>query len=102
MRRHIRATLAFLVLFACHGTALGWNAAGHQVSGAIAYQVLQKESPQTVAKVVAILKQLPDFEKVWGKKLEGVPDNERDELLFMLATRWADDIRGQPKFDHPK
>jgi hypothetical protein len=102
MRRHIRATLAFLVLFACHGTALGWNAAGHQVSGAIAYQVLQKESPQTVAKVVDVLSGLPEFEKMWGKKLEGVPEAERDELLFMLATRWADDIRGRPQYDNPK
>jgi hypothetical protein len=102
MRRHIRATLAFLVLLTWHGTALAWNAAGHQVSGAIAYQVLQKESPQTVAKVLAVLRGLPDFEKMWGKKLTAAPEAERDELLFMLATRWADDIRGRPQYDHPK
>jgi len=32
--------------------ALAWNKARHQVSGAIAYQVLRKESPATLAKVV--------------------------------------------------
>jgi len=103
MHRPFCETLASLVLLAWHGsTACAWNAAGHQVSGAIAYQVLQKESPQTVAKVVAILNQLPDFQKSWGKKLEGVPEADRDEHLFMWATRWADDIRGKPKYDHPK
>jgi hypothetical protein len=103
MHHPFRTTLASLVLLTWQtASAFAWNFAGHQVSGAIAYQVLQKESPGTVAKVVAVLKQLPDFEKTWGKKLEAVPEADRDELLFMLATRWADDIRGQPKFDHPK
>src|SRR5262245_38719049 len=103
MHRVILSTLATLVLLTWHATsALAWNAAGHQVSGAIAYQVLQKESPQTIAKVVTILNELPDFKKSWEKKLEAVPEGERDELLFMLATRWADDIRGKPKYDRPK
>jgi len=92
--------VVFLALFT--PMALAWNKPGHQVSGAIAYQVLLKESPATVAKVIAVLKRLPDFDKRWGKKLEAVPPEERDEVLFMLAARWADDIRRQPAYDHPK
>jgi hypothetical protein len=62
MHRLIRATLASLVLLAWHASsAFAWNAAGHQVSGAIAYQALQSESPQTVAKVVAILRRTTTY-----------------------------------------
>jgi S1/P1 Nuclease len=82
--------------------ALAWNKLGHQVSGAIAYQVLQKESPATAARVAALLRKMPDFEKSWRKKVEGVPPGEQDELLFMLAARWPDDIRRNPNYDHPK
>jgi hypothetical protein len=68
----------------------------------MAYQILQKESPQTVAQVVALLKTHPDFKKHWEKDLSAVPAEEHAVRLFMKAARWADDIRGQPEYDHPK
>ncbi len=83
-------------------TALAWNRAGHQVSGAIAYQVLQKESPETLAKAVALLKKHPDYERSWKKKVEAADAEDHDVLLFMLAARWPDDIRRNPVYDHPK
>jgi hypothetical protein len=48
------------------------------------------------------MKKLPNFEKTWKKKLEGATPDEQDEILFMMAARWADDIRGQPQYDHPR
>ncbi len=97
-----RAFLAPICLVWFCPVALAWNKPGHQVSGAIAYQVLQKESPATAAKAAALLRKLPGFEKSWRKKVEAAPPGEQDELLFMLAARWPDDIRRNPSYDHPK
>src|SRR5262249_51473955 len=66
---------------------------GHMLSGAIAYQILQRESPQTTSVVRAILEKNPWYEAQWRGQMEKLPETDRDEYLFMLAARWADDIR---------
>ena len=83
-------------------SAIAWNKAGHMVSGAIAYADLQQTHPQMLAQVVALLKTHPHFETMWKPKLTQsfVPPDERDLLLFMLAARWPDDIRGDTAFHH--
>ncbi len=68
------------------------------ISGAIAYHVLRAESPQTLERVVALLKQHPEYSKF---RLDAVADADRDLCLFMLAARWPDDIRGNRSYDHP-
>jgi S1/P1 Nuclease len=73
--------------------ALAWNKAGHMVSGAIAYTELQKIAPQSVPRVIALLKRHPDYASKWQTQLSNVPQGDRDLYLFMLATRWADDAR---------
>ncbi len=70
-----------------------WNIPGHMLSGAIAYQILQRESPATILKIRSILENNPWYETRWKTQLEKQSDIDRDEMLFMLATRWADDIR---------
>ena len=62
------------------------------LSGAIAYQILQRENPSTIPIVRSVEKN-PWYETRWKAQLEKLPDTERDEILFMLAARWADDIR---------
>ena len=73
-------------------------------TGAIAYRELLDISPKTAAKIVAILKQHPDYQSCWAAKLNdpALSDAERNEFLFMLAARWPDDIKtaGNP-YDHP-
>lgn len=79
----------------------GWSKSGHMATGAIAYRVLKKESPDTIPKVVALLKKHPYYDSKdapaaerWKPKLDALAsDAERDEFLFMLAARWADDAR---------
>ncbi len=44
-----------LLLLGVVSSALAWNKAGHMVSGAIAYADLKQVSPQTLARVVALL-----------------------------------------------
>ncbi len=78
--------------------ALAYNKATHMISAAVAYHVLRAESPQTLEKTVALLKQHPDIGKF---KLDAVAEADRDLLLLMLAARWPDDIRGNRTYDHP-
>ena len=36
----------------------------------------------------------------WREQLEKLPQLDRDEMLFMLAPRWADDIRIKDRSQH--
>ena len=96
--------VALAVLLAA-GPGLGWNRAGHMVTGAIAYDDLQTASPATIARVVAILRQHPQYESLWKSQIEGMAAGtsaqDQERFLFMLAARWPDDVRGDSQFDHP-
>ena len=92
--------LACTVLLAA-GSGLAWNRAGHMVTAAIAFDDLQRSAPATVARVVAILRQHPQFESHWKQQLVGRRAEDQARLLFMLAARWPDDVRGDKAFDHP-
>jgi S1/P1 Nuclease len=67
------------------------------LSAAIAYQVLQQESPQTTEKVKAVLEKHPWYANQCQARLQDVPVADRDLVLFMQAARWADDIRTRDK-----
>ena len=69
-----------------------WNIPGHMLSGAIAYQILQRENPSTTT-VRSVLEKPPWYETRWKSQMEKLPEAQRDEMFFMLAARWADDIR---------
>jgi len=92
--------LACTVLLAA-GSGLAWNRAGHMVTAAVAFDDLQRSAPATVARVVAILRQHPQYESHWKQQLVGRSAEDQARLLFMLAARWPDDVRGDKAFDHP-
>ncbi len=92
MNKFIALSTLIASIFLCT-PALAWNKAGHMVSGAIAYTELQAKSPQSVPRVIALLKKHPDYISKWQTQLNTVPQGDRDLYLFMLATRWADDAR---------
>ena len=92
--------LAFVVVITVTAlpiSASAWNIPGHMLSAAIAYQVLQQESPQTIDKVKAALEKHPWYANQWQARLQDVPTADRDMVFFMQAARWADDIRIQDK-----
>jgi len=93
--------IAVAAVFLAAGSGLAWNRAGHMVTGAIAYDELQKTSPATIARVIAILRQHPQYESRWKPQMDGMSEPDRERYLFMLAARWPDDIRGDKAFDHP-
>jgi hypothetical protein len=82
---------------------LAWNAPTHMVSGAIAYRLLQRESPATVEKLFALLERHPRYASRWRDDIERAPASHRTEMLFMLAAWWAEDIRRRDReYDRPQ
>jgi len=64
---------------------------------AIAYQILLRESLAAILTVRSVLEKNLWYETRWTTQLQKLPDTERDEMLFMLAARWADDLRTPDK-----
>src|SRR5262245_7729655 len=86
-------TVVLTAIMALSSTAVAWNIPGHMLSATITYQILQQENPQAIEKVKALLEKHPWYANQWQARLQDVPIAERDQVLFMQATRWADDIR---------
>src|SRR5690242_16745406 len=100
--RHAILILFTIVLIWICSDTLAWNIHGHMLSGAIAYQILQRENPAAIPVVRSILEKNPWYEMRWKPQWEKLPEPERDEMLFMLAARWANDIRTRDKAEsHP-
>jgi hypothetical protein len=93
-------SLVFLFFAVLPLPASAWNIPGHVLSGAIAYQVLRQENPQTIDKVKAVLKKHPWYANQWQARLQDVPVADHRLVLFMQAARWADDIRIRDKQNH--
>jgi S1/P1 Nuclease len=91
------ASLVLLTLAVSPLPASAWNIPGHMLSGIIAYQVLQQENPATIDKVKAVLEKHPWYANQWQARLQDVPVADYGLVIFMQASRWADDIRTQDK-----
>ena len=104
------------------GRLMAWNKDAHMLTGAIAYITLKKDNPAALKNAIRILKAQPAFQKpvvdyyyfakpkngkpkikpgkTWAEYLDAIPNaDDRDMALFMLAARWADDVRSYPYGD---
>jgi len=92
--------IVFLTLLFVAQSTQAWSGAGHQVIAAEAYRQL---SPGLKAKVTAILKSHPDYEK-WKDSFTGDSANlDQGTYIFMRASTWPDEIRRHGnQYDHPK
>ena len=86
------------LLFLISAPALAWNKPGHMVTGAIAHDVLRENHPDVLAAVLALLRHHPEYDDILAKRLEAVPVESRDRYLFMIAARWADDVRNRTEY----
>lgn len=102
MKRLVILLLLTFLLLLQPSSAWAWNGAGHMTTGAIAYRELEQNEPSAVERVIELLQANPEAERLWRSQLERVEATEREQLLFMLATRWSDDIRGDERYDRPK
>src|SRR4030095_16976638 len=91
------ASLVLLILVVLPLPASAWNIPGHMLSAAIAYQVLQRESRGTIAKVKAVLEKHPWYANQWQARIQDVTVADHGLVLFMQAARWADDSRTRDK-----
>jgi S1/P1 Nuclease len=82
------------ILFSFATPALAWNATGHRLIAAIAYDRL---TPKVRARVDAMIRQHPDYEKVF---LRDAPADliARARAAFIAASVWPDQIKGDPRF----
>lgn len=104
----LRLTLVTMLsaMVLCQQPAFAWNKAGHMVSGAIAYNELKQSNQQTIDRIVAILREHPEFykfQKQWNSlKKSNIHSENKNLYFFMWAARWPDDARDNQKFNHQK
>ncbi|HVO99118.1 MAG TPA: S1/P1 nuclease [Bryobacteraceae bacterium] len=93
--RYPRFVVAFLSLLVTLSPSVSaWNATGHRLIAAIAYDRL---NPKTRARVDELIRRHPDYEKLF---LQGAPTEPkaRARAAFIAASVWADQIKGDPRF----
>jgi hypothetical protein len=105
MRRRLITGCVFVIVMISAASGFAYNKPAHKVSGAIAYDVLMRNSPETVQEIITLLKQHPYYEEHWMGELESLPVADRNCGLFMLAAEWPDVVRSDkkhPEYNHPK
>jgi hypothetical protein len=75
-----------------------WNAAGHRQIAALAWEEMSAGSRQ---KVAALLRQHPDYPRWRQRQQKNAPTNDPDYGVFLEASAWADEIRGDRRFHGP-
>jgi hypothetical protein len=76
------ASLVLITLAVLPLPASAWNIPGHMLSAAIAYEVLQQESRQTIEKVKALLEKHPWYANQWQARLQDIPVTDRDMAVY--------------------
>ena len=73
--------------------AFAWNATGHRIIAAIAYDRL---TPEVRARVDQLLRKHPDYSHLARNASEDPA--KRARAVFVAAAVWPDDIKGDPRF----
>ncbi len=94
--RHLGLLAASVsILFSLAPPAEAWNATGHRLIAAIAYDRL---NPKTRARVDALVRQHPDYEKLFLQGVASTDPAVRARAAFISAAVWPDQIKGDPRF----
>ena len=86
---------SFSICLAITPAASGWNATGHRLIAAIAYDRL---TPEARARVDDLIRRHPDYEKIFLHDVESTDPAVRARAAFMAAAVWPDQIKGDPRF----
>ncbi|HTS35042.1 MAG TPA: S1/P1 nuclease [Candidatus Solibacter sp.] len=82
-----------LLLYPLSATA--WGPIGHMT---VAYVAYQKLTPTAKARVQVLLKLNPDYAN-WEKQIPaGTSPEDHDQMIFMMAATWPDDIKGESQY----
>lgn len=94
MRRIGRVLVIIAILCLCW-PAFGWDDEGHM---AVAYIAYQRLTPAKRARVNALLKLNPSY-PAWEDSLpRGTSTEDADQMIFMIASTWPDQIRTDPSY----
>jgi len=74
--------------------ALAWNATGHRIIAAVAYERL---TPKTRARVDELIRQHPDYATILTRDTPADPAG-RARAAFIVAAEWPDTIKGDNRF----
>jgi len=86
----LRSVAAMILLAGIVSPVNAFNSYGHMSVGYVAFQKL---TPQTRSKVNALLAKNPDFPNWVAMISPGTSDSDTNQVLFMIATTWADRIK---------
>jgi hypothetical protein len=91
----LRVCIFFGVSTLLPSSLRAWGPIGHMAVGYVAYQNL---TAATKTRVRDLLKLNPEYAN-WEKQIPvGTSPDDHDRMIFMFATTWADDIKGDPKY----
>jgi hypothetical protein len=89
-------TYLWLIFFVSLPVSMfAWGPIGHMTVGYVAYQNL---NPSAKARVRDLLKLNPEYPN-WERAVPaGTSPDDHDLMVFMIATIWADDIKGDSRY----
>ena len=91
----VRACLCAVLLAVFPTFLLAWGGIGHMT---VAYVAYQKLTPAAKARVRDLLKLNPDYAN-WEKQIPaGTSADDHDRMIFMMASVWPDDIKGESQY----
>jgi hypothetical protein len=95
MKRAFCHFCVFLTLLGVAAPVRAWNSFGHME---VAYLAYQKLTPATKARVWTLLQVNSDF-ATWESTLPaGTSDADKQLMIFMIASIWADEIKSVPPY----
>ncbi len=90
-----RACFRAILLFVFTVPLMAWGPIGHMAVANVAYQKL---TPGAKTRVLDLLRLNPEYAS-WEKQIPaGTSAEDRDRMIFMMASNWADDIKGDPRY----
>jgi len=91
----LRACLFAILTSVLTTSLMAWGPIGHMAVANVAYKEL---TPTTKARVRDLLKLNPEYGN-WEKQIPaGTSPEGHDGMIFMIASTWADDIKGDSKY----
>src|SRR5262245_55025467 len=87
----ILSVLSLMIGLLFSQAALGWNARGHMMVAAIAWDHMDAD---TRARAIELLKLNPEYNN-W---IRGVAAHDKDKVAFVTAATWPDFIKSAPGY----
>ena len=99
MPRKATTLFAAIVIGGLAQGLYAWDHPGHMISAAIAFAEIEKQRPELIEKIGALMLAHPDLAPFWVAAGDA-RGKERARRMFIEAARWPDDSKWMPE-DRP-